>query len=179
MKTDPTPVLISGCLLGLNCNYKGQASSAWREGLDLIIADLVSQGVLFLPVCPEQLGGMTTPRIPSELQHSAEMVLAGSGRLVNREGFDVTAHFVKGAQETLKMVNLFSIRYAIFKSKSPSCSSKEVYDGNFTGNLIKGKGIAAQLLESSGIRIFDENDLLAAAAINHDWQSISAQLCTR
>jgi uncharacterized protein YbbK (DUF523 family) len=92
-------LLISGCLLGFQCNYKGQASSEWQERPDFW--RWVWKNFHVLAVCPEQLGGMTTPRIPSELCHSAAEILDGSGRVVSREGADVTSCFVRGAAEAV------------------------------------------------------------------------------
>lgn len=151
-------VLISGCLLGLSCNYKAKASPVYLERLSPLIDELVAAGIVFLPVCPEQQGGMPTPRIPSELQDDADSILAGQGKILNREGEDVTGFFIKGAEESLRMARLYQVRLAILKSRSPSCGSKGVYDGTFSGKLVKGRGIAAALLQNAGLKVFDEQE---------------------
>lgn len=169
MNSEPGVILISGCLIGLDCNYKAQASSAYQEGLCLLIRKMVEKGFVFVPVCPEQLGGMPTPRIPSELQHDSAAVLAGQGQVVNRDGVDVTACFLKGAEESLKLARLYRVKCAVLKSKSPSCGSKTVYDGTFTGRLIDGKGVAAALLSGSGIQVFDESEFAELASDEEKW----------
>lgn len=147
-------LLISACLLGLSCNYKGQASSDWQGRPDFWQRVLAEFCVI--PVCPEQLGGMPTPRIPAELQTAAKNVLAGDGLVTNRVGEDVTGHFVKGASEALFMAQSFGVAAAILKTRSPSCGKKTVYDGTFSGKLVDGSGLTASLLVSNGYQVFDE-----------------------
>ena len=153
-------VLISGCLLGLECNYKAKASNAWHERLRFFVEKAISVGLAFVPVCPEQLGGLPTPRIPAELQGSAKEIFAGQGKVLNQSGDDVTSCFVKGARESLKMAKLFSASLAVLKSKSPSCGCNGVYDGSFSGKLVSGEGLTALLLRQNGVRVIDENEFV-------------------
>jgi uncharacterized protein YbbK (DUF523 family) len=161
-------VLISSCLLGVNCNYKGEASSAWQEGLDVFIARAVADGWFFLPVCPEQLGGLPSPRIPAELEASADKVFSGNGRIVNKSGQDVTDNFIKGAREALRLAEVYQAPYAILKSKSPSCGVHQVYDGSFAGRLIAGRGLTAELFAKAGIGLVDEKEILRKLAAEID-----------
>lgn len=136
-------ILVSACLLGVSCKYSGghnyaEAVAGLRDRFHLI------------PVCPEQLGGLSTPRLPSEI----------SGRqVIARDGTDVTEQFERGAQETLKLAQLFGCRCAVLKSRSPSCGSGIIYDGTFSGTKVEGNGITAALLKENGIQIFSEEEL--------------------
>jgi len=113
---------------------------------------------IVIPVCPEQLGGLSTPRTPAELKGSAADVINGFASVINRSGEDVTAYFLKGAQEALRIARFMGVDVAVFKTRSPSCSNKLVYDGTFSGTLVNGMGLTAHLLEKSGIKIFNEDD---------------------
>ena len=135
--------LVSGCLLGINCKYSG------KDNRDERVMELLKVEVL-IPVCPEQLGGMTTPRAPAEIAFD---------KVINEEGLDLTSHFVNGALETLKIANLYGIKEAILKDSSPSCGSKMIYDGNFSKTKIKGEGYCTRLLRKNGINVISENDL--------------------
>ena len=105
-------------------------------------------------VCPEQLGGLTTPRKPAEIVSSLE-----EKKVVNNEGIDVTQQFVKGAEETLKIAKALGVKKAILKEGSPSCGCNYIYDGTFSGVKIPGKGVTAELLEREGIAVFSEEDI--------------------
>lgn len=145
--------LISACLCGVNCKYNG------LNNLNDKCLELLRKGEALL-VCPEQLGGLNTPRIPSEILGNAKDIIElNKGKVINKEGKDVTKEFLKGAKEALKIAKEANIKKAILKESSPSCGSNFVYDGNFTGNKIKGKGITAYLLEKEGIEIISEKDL--------------------
>lgn len=136
-------ILVSACLLGVNCRYdgKGQLASS--------LLPLLKTHTL-IPVCPEQLGGLQTPRPPAERQ----------GNLVyTKVGTDVTPAFVKGAAETLKLAKLYNCELAILKERSPSCGAKQIYDGSFSGNLIDGIGVTAQLLVAHGISVIGESEI--------------------
>ncbi|MGB3367931.1 MAG: DUF523 domain-containing protein [Acidaminobacteraceae bacterium] len=135
--------LVSACLLGVNCKYSGENNSDTR------VIDMLKHEIL-IPVCPEQLGGMSTPRYPAEII---------ADKVVNEEGLDVTEHFVKGARETLVLAKMFGIEEAILKDGSPSCASSLIYDGNFSKTKIKGEGYTARLLRKNGIKVISENDL--------------------
>ena len=135
-------ILVSACLLGIPCRYKGDARpSEWVRALN----DRHS----LIPVCPEQLGGLATPRNPAEQQ---------SGRVVNTQGEDVTVPFERGAQAALALARLNHVVCAVLKARSPSCGSGEIYDGSFSGRLIPGDGVSAALLKQNGIRVFTENE---------------------
>lgn len=129
-------LLVSACLLGENCKYSGgnnysPAVEALKEHFELI------------PVCPEQLGGLPTPRVPSERV---------GDRVLNREGTDVTDAFRLGAEKALEIALAHGVRRAVLQERSPSCGSGMIYDGTFSGKLIPGQGVTAELLRENGIR---------------------------
>ena len=134
-------ILISACLLGVACRYDGQS-----RPLSPLPAS--TEKITFIPVCPEQLGGLPTPRVPAE--RCGEKVL-------RQDGDDVTAAYQRGAAEALRIARLYGCRYAVLKEKSPSCGNGQIHDGSFTGTLIAGQGIAAKLLTYHGIYVFGEN----------------------
>lgn len=139
-------MLISACLLGINCKYNGESN------FNKLIVDLTKDERL-IPVCPEQLGGLTTPRLPCEI-----VMQDGIKRVIRNDGVDVTEAFLKGAEETLKIAKMFSETIAILKTKSPSCGSCQIYDGSFSGRVIEGSGLTAELLADNNIQVFDENN---------------------
>lgn len=148
-------VLVSQCLLGIDCRYDG--GNNFCENI-VRLADLCE----VIPVCPEMLGGMTTPRRPSERI---------DGRVVDSAGEDVTACFERGAQQALRLAEFYGAEYAVLKQSSPSCGSVTVYDGTFSGRKIPGKGVTAELFEGIGMRIFDEkhiNDLINILEANKE-----------
>ena len=138
-------ILVSRCLLGEPCRYDGESRPA--PGLE----KLERAGHTLVPVCPEVLGGLPTPRPPAELQPD--------GRVVNRAGEDVTAAYWAGARLTLDLAREEGCALAVLKAKSPSCGSSQVYDGSFSGALIPGRGTAARLLAEAGIPVIDETQL--------------------
>ena len=144
--------LISACLCGVNCKYNG------LNNYNEICEKLLASGKAIL-VCPEQLGGLPTPRIPSEIIGNSLDILDGKGEVVNKEGSDVTAQFIKGAKETLDIAKKLNIKTAILKDGSPSCGVNYIYDGNFSGTKIKGMGVSAQLLKESLIDVISEDEL--------------------
>src|SRR4249920_3282758 len=118
-------IVVSACLCGINCKYNGD------NNLDTRVLDLLKEGKA-IPVCPEQLGGMQTPRIPSEiLDGNGYDVLMGKSKVLGQGGYDVTSEFIKGAYETLKIVEAASATIAILKARSPSCGVSQIYDGSF------------------------------------------------
>ena len=137
-------ILISACLLGVNCKYSGGNNKI--EGIENLL-----KMDTFIPVCPEQLGGLKTPRSPSEIT-----IKNGEKQVFDKEGNNVTSQFIKGAEETLKIAKMYDIKNAILKSNSPSCGCGNVYDGTFSGKIVEGDGITAALLKSNGIKIFNE-----------------------
>ena len=141
-------ILISACLMGACCRYDG-ASKAHP-----LTAALAERHTL-VPVCPEQLGGLPTPREPSERRADA---------VVSRSGTDVTAQFRRGAEQALHLARLYGCKAAVLKERSPSCGSGEVYDGTFSGRLTPGDGVTAALLKANGIAVYGESDLDALLA---------------
>ena len=135
-------VLISACLLSIACRYDG----GWRE-YDL---KNLKEKYNLIPICPEIYGGLPTPRVPSEIVDD---------KVINRDGVDVTAQYEKGAKETLHLAKLFNVKYAVLKSKSPSCGNGEVYDGTFSKTLISGDGVTARLLKEYGVKVFNEDEI--------------------
>ena len=144
--------LISACLCGVNCKYNGLNN--YNEKCD----ELFKKGKAIL-ICPEQLGGLTTPRVPSELQGTSMEVLQGNKKILTKDGKDVTKEFVKGAREVVKIAEKLPISKAILKEGSPSCGVNFVYDGTFTGKKVKGNGITAQLLKELGIDVLSEKEI--------------------
>lgn len=145
--------LISACLCGVNCKYNG------LNNYNEICDNLFTSGKAIL-VCPEQLGGLPTPRIPSEIIGKSSNILTyNNGSVIDKNGNDVTSQFLKGAQETLQIAKKMNIKKAILKDGSPSCGVNYIYDGNFNGTKIKGMGLTAQLLKESSIDIISELEL--------------------
>jgi len=146
--------LISACLLGIKCAWDGQDIYKSDKAIEL------SNSEMLMPVCPEQLGGLKTPRASQEIQGgSGEDVLDGKCKVLNINGEDVTQKFITGAEETLKIVKLFRIEEFIGKSRSPSCGCGQIYDGTFSRELIDGDGVTTALLKRNGIRVVTEEDL--------------------
>jgi uncharacterized protein YbbK (DUF523 family) len=135
--------IVSACLAGINCRWDGESRP------NKTIIKLVREGKA-IPVCPEQLGGLPTPRIPSEQKGES---------VFRKDGKDVTKEFVRGAEETLKIAKLYECKEAILKTKSPSCGCGKIYDGTFTGKFVDGDGVTAKLLKQNGIRVITENDI--------------------
>lgn len=141
-------VLISSCLLGIECRYDGSHSR-----VDEIVKE--AEEGQFIPVCPEQLGGLPTPRAPSRIARGdGKGVLAGHARVINSLGEDVTDAFMRGARETLKLARIAGARKALLKGGSPSCGLHTPYCETDTGC---GIGVTAALLLSAGIEIIAIN----------------------
>jgi uncharacterized protein YbbK (DUF523 family) len=138
----------------MKCTWSGDDEYKSDRAIEL------SKTETLIPICPEQLGGLPTPRVPQEIQGGAgEDVLNGKCKVLNKDGEDVTKGFIKGAQEALRIAEQFNIGEFIGKSKSPSCGCGQVYDGTFSGKLTDGDGIATALLRRNGIRIIPEENL--------------------
>ena len=138
-------ILVSACLLGICCRYDGRGNPNHN-----VLSLLNREDVTLIPVCPEQLGGLPTPRIPSERQ----------GRnVVNRAGEDVTSQFVRGAEEALRIAKAYGCTTAILKERSPSCGCGQVYDGTFSGKLTDGDGVTTELLRLNGIQVYGESGI--------------------
>lgn len=137
-------ILVSTCLLGCKCRYDGKLQKK-------NIADFFSKDYCLIPFCPEQAGGLPTPRIPCEIKNHS---------IFNKLGENKTEEFHKGAEEALKICKIFDIKLAILKSKSPSCGFGQIYDGSFTNTLITGNGITGNLLYENDIKIYNENNFI-------------------
>lgn len=136
-------ILVSACLLGKNCKYNGD------NNLNQSVLDFI-EGHEVIGVCPEQLGGLSTPRLQAEIV---------DGVVTNKEGVSVDAEFRKGAQTALAAALEKKVDLAILQSRSPSCGVKEIYDGSFRGKKIKGQGVFAKLLSAHGIKVLDAEDV--------------------
>lgn len=137
-------VLISACLLGMACRYDGKIKT--YEAIDTLMEEAQ---ITFIPVCPEQAGGLATPRVAAE--RSGKLVITADGK-------DVTAQYEHGAAEALRLAVRYQCAYAVLKERSPSCGSKRIYDGTFTRTLRDGTGVTAALLTANGITVFDETE---------------------
>lgn len=136
-------ILISACLLGTPCRYDG-------EGKPNKSIESLKTKYELIPVCPEVSGGLPTPRPPAELKN---------GRVINKDGFDVTEEYTCGALKTLALAKEHNITLAILKERSPSCGKGKIYDGSFSKTLIDGNGITAKLLIKNGIKVFGESEI--------------------
>ncbi|MCB2353984.1 DUF523 domain-containing protein [Clostridium estertheticum] len=146
-------IIVSSCLCGINCRYDGS------NNLDTRVLKLLKEGKA-LPVCPEQLGGLATPREPCEiLNGSGIAVIDGKATIIGAKNNDLTSSFLKGAYETLIIAEQIGATTAILKARSPSCGVCKIYDGTFSGTLRPGNGVTAELLLSKGIKVFTEEDL--------------------
>jgi uncharacterized protein YbbK (DUF523 family) len=145
-------ILVSACLLGLNTRYSGQTKFNAK-----VASYLAQAGLIPIPVCPEQLAGLSTPRPATEFQRGDGLdVLKGSGQVLNRLGNDVTELFRKGATETLKIAKLTGCQAAILKERSPSCGVNWIYR---QGARIAGSGVTAACLRQHHLNIFSEEEL--------------------
>lgn len=145
----PVRYVVSACLAGIHSRYNGE-----RKAHEAVL-DLIRRGVA-LPVCPEQLGGLPTPRPPCEILPGGPGCPA---RVLNRLGADQSAEFRLGAEEGLRLARLFGATHAVLKAGSPSCGSGQVYDGTFSGRRVPGDGVFAAALKAAGVRVMDESDL--------------------
>lgn len=146
--------LISACLCGYNCKYNG------KNNFHPVFKELLDRGEV-IPVCPEELGGLPTPRPPAEIRNGTGLdVLSGKAKVINTKGEDVSEFFIKGAYITLQKALENGAVYAILKSRSPSCGAGEIYDGSFNSVLRKGDGVTAALLKKEGIKIVTEEEYL-------------------
>lgn len=136
-------ILVSACLMGENCKYSGGNNYSER-------VRQFTQGHRVITVCPEVMGGLPIPRVPAEIVN---------GTVINRQGQSVDEAFRRGARAAMAIAEKEKIDLAILQSRSPSCGSKEIYDGSFTGSKIPGQGIFAKMLMNAGYRVIDVEDL--------------------
>lgn len=137
--------LVSACLLGEACKYSGDSNYN-----QTVIDYLSERQAVVIPVCPEVLGGLPTPRTPSEIR---------DGRVITKDGRDVTEEFQAGAKAALRAAREHQCCIAVLKERSPSCGSRYIYDGTFTGTIIKGDGVTARLLKEAGLQVIGESKL--------------------
>ncbi len=147
-------ILVSACLLGDNVKYNG--GNNYDERIEKL-----KEYYDIVPICPEMFGGLTTPRIPSEIKGDS---------IINKEGKDVTFEFNKGAHKVINIVNFCHCKKAILMDRSPSCGVHKVYNGKFNGTLIDGMGYTAKLLKSKGIELYtiDEINELLEEKVHHE-----------
>jgi uncharacterized protein YbbK (DUF523 family) len=140
---DRPALLVSACLLGTRCNH--EAGHSLRPAIVALAA-----AHRLVPICPEVCGGLSTPRPAAERDGE---------RVVTVDGDDVTAEYERGAHATVEMARAVGARRAVLKARSPSCGSRQVYDGTFTGTLRAGEGVTAMALRAAGIEVVSEEDL--------------------
>lgn len=138
-------VLISACLLGVDCKYNGS-----NNKLDEKTINSLKDKYNLIPVCPEIMGGLPTPRNPVEIK---------DGKVFDYDGEEFTEEFEKGSDEVVKLAKLYNPTIAILKENSPSCGSNYIYDGTFNNKKIKGMGIAARKLSEEYVRLFNEENI--------------------
>ena len=136
-------IMVSACLAGENCRYNG-----WNNRNEKVIALFKENEII--TVCPEVMGGLPTPRVPSEIV---------SGKVLNKEGTDVTRAFRNGAMMVLEIAKQIKPDLIILQSRSPSCGVKQRYDGSFSGRLIDKPGVTAELLMRYGFHVVDVEDI--------------------
>ena len=140
-------IAASACLAGKACRYDGKAKPSAG------IAKRMAEGEEIFLICPECLGGLASPREPSELTGTGKAVLEGNARVMGKDGEDRTAQFLAGAHAALAQLKDAGIKKVYLKSKSPSCGVGKIYDGTFTGTLTAGNGVAAELFLQNGIEV--------------------------
>lgn len=136
-------ILVSGCLVGCTCRYDAALKTSEK-----VIA--LAKDNTLIPVCPEQLGGLPTPRHPSERV---------ADKVIRDDGIDVTKEYMLGSKTVAELAKLCKADYCIMKSGSPACGCGKIYDGTFTGNKIPGDGTASELLKQAGFKVITEEDL--------------------
>lgn len=147
--------MVSSCLAGMKVRYNG------TDCLDEKIQKLLNENQA-IAVCPELLGGFSTPREPAEIVGGdGEAVLAGTAKVVDRSGIDVTELYLKGAYITLEKAQEVSATMVVLKENSPSCGSTMIYNGEFKGKKIAGNGVTATLLRKNGIEVTSEENWLS------------------
>lgn len=139
-------LLVSACLIGINCRYDGKHN--------LIPDDKLRELKVYfdlIPVCPEQLGGLSTPRLPAEIQ--------ADGKVLRNDDADVSDNFSRGADAAMSIAEEVGGDLALLKAHSPSCGHSLIYDGRFNGTLIEGQGVTAKLFEKNGIKVYNEKEI--------------------
>ncbi len=146
------PILVSSCLLGLKTRYDGTDNYSQP-----VIEYIRKNRLIPIPVCPEQLSGLSTPRPKCWFSRGdGEAVLSGNGELRSEEGKEVTQVFLHGAEECLKLATLAGCKMAILQQRSPSCGSQKVY---LNEQLVEGVGVTTALLVKNGLKVFADDNL--------------------
>ena len=143
---DGPPIIVSACLVGVPCNHLGRASTS-----DAVLA--LKRGNRLVPVCPESVGGLPTPRDAAEIQRD--------GAVRTAAGVDVTDAYERGAAHAVRLAEAVGATRAVLKARSPSCGCHEVYDGTFTRTRIAGAGVTARALRAAGLAVCSEEDVAA------------------
>ncbi len=134
--------IVSSCLFGIPCRYDGKSVT------DGNLIERIKRVCHPVPFCPEIYGGLATPRDPAERIDD---------KVVSNQGRDVTEEYMRGANECLRLAKMMDCRYALLKSRSPSCGKGTIYDGTFSGKLTEGDGVTAEVLMENGISVFDSD----------------------
>lgn len=151
-------LLVSACLLGVACNHEGRGS---RHPLAAPVLGALRARYRLIPICPEVLGGLSTPRDAAELlEGDGRAVIAGTARVVTEVGDDVTAAYRRGASAAVTIARATGASTAVLKARSPSCGSSSIYDGNFRRQLAEGWGVAAAALRGAGVEVSSDEDPL-------------------
>ena len=140
-------IIVSACLVGINCKYNGDNNDNHKVKEYLKDKE-------YIIICPEQLGGLTTPRNPSEIIN-----INGERKVFTCDNIDVTKNFINGAKESLKIAKIYNCKKALLKEGSPSCGCNFIYDGTFSGKKIPGQGITTTLFKENNIEVFSEKEL--------------------
>ncbi len=141
-------IFVSACLAGINCKYSG------GNNFNQKIFEMVKEGKA-IPICPEQLGGLETPRNPAEIKN-----IDGVQHVIDNQGNDLTKKFELGAKEVLRFAKQLGVEKVILQPRSPSCGVGKIYSGNFDGKLVKGNGILTELCKQEGIETINSEDIL-------------------
>ena len=148
-------ILVSSCLLGEKTRYDGGHSR-----MDSPILEQWEREGRIISFCPEVEGGCPIPRIPCEIiDGDGDMVIDGEARVLNVRNQDFTAKYIRGAEKALRVAQKNGVSVALLKARSPSCGSKQIYDGTFLNSLKPGKGVTTALLERNGIRVLNEDEI--------------------
>ena len=159
-RDDRPALVVSACLLGVACNHEGRGS--FRS----VVQELEKRYRL-VPVCPEVLGGLSTPRPAAEISGGADGadVLAGRAQVVNVNGGDVSGAYRRGAEAAVQVARAAGATRAVLKARSPSCGSSQIYDGTFSRRLVDGQGVTAAALRAAGLEVCSDEEAASGPAV--------------
>jgi len=158
-------ILVSACLAGINCNYKGESKPNKK------IIELIKKGKA-IPICPEQLGGLATPRSGARILSNKGLdIIENRSRLITDDSQDVTDQYLRGAQEILKIIDDFNVLTVILKQGSPSCGNGKTQGGEERRELVQEDGVTVALLKKNGVQVYSEDDL----EIEDIWKNLSGE----